>query len=34
MIDDSNKQYELVLDRTTNSLQEIIKSTELKPEIQ
>ena len=34
MIDDTNKQYELILDKTTNSLQEIIKKTELKPELQ
>jgi len=34
MIDDTNKQYELVLDKTTNSLQEIIKNAELKPELQ
>ena len=34
MIDETNKQYELILDKTTNSLQEIIKNTELKPELQ
>jgi cell division protein ZapA len=34
MIDDTNKQYELVLDKTTSSLQEIIKNAELKSELQ
>ena len=34
MIDESNKQYELVLDKTTDSLQEIIKNTESKSELQ
>ena len=34
MIDETNKQYELILDKTTNSLQEIIKNTELKPDLQ
>ena len=34
IIDESNKQYELILDKTTNSLQEIIKNTESKPELQ
>ena len=34
MIDETNKQYELILDKTTNSLQEIIKNTQLKPELQ
>mgnify|MGYP006112076213 CR=1 FL=1 len=34
MVDDTNKQYELVLDKTTNSLQEIIKKTESKTELQ
>ncbi len=34
MIDETNKQYELILDKTTSSLQEIIKNTELKPELQ
>jgi cell division protein ZapA len=34
MIDETNKQYELILDKTTNSLQEIIKNTESKPELQ
>ena len=34
MIDEANKQYELILDKTTNSLQEIIKKTELKTELQ
>ena len=34
MIEKANKQYELILDKTTGSLEEIIKSTELKPEIQ
>ena len=34
MIDDTNKQYELILDKTTNSLQEIIKNTESKTELQ
>ena len=34
MIDDMNRQYELVLDKTTNSLQEIIKKNESKPELQ
>ena len=34
MIEEANKQYELVLDKTTNSLQEIIKNTETKSELQ
>jgi cell division protein ZapA len=34
IIDDAKIQYELVLDKTTSSLQEIIKNTESKPEIQ
>ena len=34
MIDEATKQYELILDKTTNSLQEIIKKTESKPELQ
>ena len=34
MIDETNKQYELILDKTTNSLQEIIKNTESKNELQ
>jgi cell division protein ZapA len=34
MIDETNKQYELILDKTTNSLQEIIKNTESKTELQ
>ena len=34
MIDETNQQYELILDKTTMSLQEIIKNTELKPELQ
>ena len=34
MIEETNKQYELILDKTTNSLQKIIKNTESKPELQ
>ena len=34
MINEANKQYELILDKTTNSLQEIIKKTESKTELQ
>ena len=34
MVDDTNKQYELILDKTTNSLQEIITKTESKTELQ
>jgi len=34
MVDETNKQYEAVLDKTTSSLQEIIKRTDLKSEIQ
>ena len=34
MIDEANKQYELILDKTANSLQEIIKKTESKSELQ
>ena len=34
MINEANKQYELILDKTTNSLQEIIKNTESKNKIQ
>ena len=34
MIEETNKQYELVLDKTTNSLQEIIKNTEPKSDLQ
>jgi cell division protein ZapA len=34
MIDETNKQYDLILDKTTNSLQEIIKNTESKSELQ
>ena len=34
MIDETNKQYNLILDKTTNSLQEIIKNTESKSELQ
>ena len=34
MIDETNSQYELVLDKTTNSLQEIIKKTVIKPDLQ
>ena len=33
-IDEANKQYELILDKTTNSLQKIIKNTETKSELQ
>ena len=29
MLDETNKQYELILDKTSDSLQEIIKKTEL-----
>ena len=34
MIEETNKQYELILDKTTNSLQKIIKNTESNPQIQ
>ena len=34
MIEETNEQYELILDKTTNSLQEIIKNTESKSELQ
>ena len=34
MIDEINKQYELIIDKTTNSLQKIIQNTESKPELQ
>ena len=34
MIEDANKQYELILDKTTGSLEEIIKNTESKSELQ
>ena len=34
MIEETNKQYELILDKTTNSLQQIIKKTESKSELQ
>ena len=34
MIDVANKQYELILDKTTNSLEKIIKNTESKSELQ
>ena len=34
MIDETNKQYELTLDKTTESLQKIIKNTESKSELQ
>tara|TARA_B110000967_G_scaffold117490_1_gene120207 strand:+ start:335 stop:781 length:447 start_codon:yes stop_codon:yes gene_type:complete len=34
MIDETNKQYELILDKTTDSLQSIIKNTESKTELQ
>jgi len=34
MVNETNKQYEAVLDKTTSSLQEIIKRTDLKSEIQ
>ena len=34
MIEQSNKQYELIIDKTTNSLQEIIKKSESKSELQ
>ena len=34
MIEETNKQYELILDKTTSSLQKIIKNTESNPEIQ
>jgi len=34
MIDETNKQYELILDKTTNSLQKIIKNTESNLETQ
>ena len=34
MINEANKQYELILDKTTNSLQEIIKKTESKSKLQ
>ena len=34
MIEETNKQYELILDKTTNSLQKIIKNTESKSELQ
>ncbi len=34
MIDEANKQYELILDKTTNSLQEIIKNADSKSELQ
>ena len=33
-IDEANKQYELILDKTTNSLQEIITNAESKSELQ
>jgi cell division protein ZapA len=33
-IDEANKQYELILDKTTNSLQEIIKNADSKSELQ
>ena len=34
MIEETNKQYELILDKTTNSLHTIIKNTESKSELQ
>ena len=34
MIEETNKQYELILDKTTNSLHAIIKNTESKSELQ
>ncbi len=34
MIEGTNKQYELILDKTANSLQNIIKKTESKSELQ
>ena len=34
MIEEANKQYELILDKTTGSLEEIIKNTESKSELQ
>jgi len=34
IINEANKQYELILDKTTNSLQQIIKKTESKSELQ
>jgi cell division protein ZapA len=34
MINETNNQYEIILDKTTNSLQEIIKNTESKNKIQ
>ena len=34
MIDETNKQYESTLDKTTNSLQEIINITETKSDLQ
>ncbi|MDB9760403.1 cell division protein ZapA [Pelagibacteraceae bacterium] len=34
MIEETNKQYELILDKTTDSLQNIIKNTESKTELQ
>ncbi len=34
MIDETNKQYELILDKTTNSLQKIIQKAESKSELQ
>ena len=34
MIEQSKKQYELIIDKTTNSLQEIIKKSESKSELQ
>ena len=34
MIEGANEQYELMLDKTTNSLQEIIQKTESKSELQ
>ena len=34
MIEKANKQYELILDKTTGSLEEIIKNTESKSELQ
>ena len=34
MIEETNKQYELILDKTTDSLQSIIKNTESNKELQ
>ena len=34
MIDDSNKLYEVMLDKTTKSLEEILEKTESKSQVQ